>query len=62
MVSEHKVPWTMMGLPSSCTRVWTIMPHVKGRVKSPTLPRFLWVVDFISQGVPLSFKASFESE
>jgi hypothetical protein len=24
------------------------MPHVRGRVKSPTLPRYTWVVGFIS--------------
>jgi hypothetical protein len=38
----------MLGLPSRCTRVWTIVPHVRRRVKSPTLPRYTWVVGFIS--------------
>jgi uncharacterized protein (DUF1810 family) len=34
----------MLGLPSRCTRVWTIVPHVRGRVKSPTLSRYAWGV------------------
>jgi hypothetical protein len=41
-------PWTMLDLPARCTRVWTIVPHVRGRVKSPTLPRYAWLVGFIS--------------
>jgi len=38
----------MLCFPSCCTRVWTIVPHVRGRVKSPTLPRYTWVVGFIN--------------
>jgi hypothetical protein len=37
----------MLDLPSRCMLVWTIVPHVRGRVKSLTLPRYAWVVGFI---------------
>jgi hypothetical protein len=38
------------------------MPYVRGRVKSPTLPRFAWVVDFISLEQTSSLEVPFGNE
>jgi hypothetical protein len=42
--------------------VWTIVSHVRGRVKSPTLPMYAWVVDFISSKQTSPPKMPFEEE
>jgi hypothetical protein len=52
----------MLDLSSRCIHVWTIVLYVRGRVKSPTLPRYAWVVDFISLDQTYSFKMSFVEE
>jgi hypothetical protein len=52
----------MLGLPSGCARVWTIVPHVRRRVNSPTLPRYAWVVRFISLEQTSSLKVHFVKE
>jgi hypothetical protein len=49
-------------LPSGCARVWTIVPHVRRRVNSPTLPRYAWVVRFISLEQTSSLKVHFVKE
>jgi len=38
------------------------MPHVRGRVKSPTLPRYAWVVGFISLEQTSSLEVPFGNE
>jgi hypothetical protein len=38
------------------------VPHVRGRVKSPTLPRYTWVVGFISLEQTSSLKVPFVEE
>jgi hypothetical protein len=55
-------PWTMLGLSSYCTRVWTIVLHVRGRVNSPTLSSYVWIVGFISLEQTSSFKVHFVEE
>jgi len=54
--------WTMLGLPFHCTRVWTIVSHVKVCVKSLTFSRYAWVVGFISLEQTPSFKVPFVEE
>jgi hypothetical protein len=39
-----------------------IVPHVRGRVKSFTLPRYAWVVGFISLEQTSSLKVPFVEE
>jgi len=54
-------PWTMLGLPSRCTCVWTIVSYVRERVKSLKLPMYAWVVGFISfEQTSSSLEALFE--
>jgi hypothetical protein len=38
----------MLDILSRCTRVWTIVPHIREHVKNSILPRYTWVIDFIS--------------
>jgi len=38
------------------------MPHMRGRVKSPTLSRFAWVVGFISLEQTSSLEVPFGNE
>jgi len=52
----------MLGLPSRCTRVWTIESHMRVRVKSTTLSRYAWVVGFISLEQTSFFKVPFVEE
>jgi len=52
----------MLGLSSRCTRVWTIVSHVRVRVKSPTLSRYDWVVGFISLEQTSFLKVPFVEE
>jgi hypothetical protein len=61
-ISLEQTSSLKVGLPSRCTRVWTIVPHVRGRVKSPTLPRYTWVVGFISLEQTSSLKVPFVEE
>jgi hypothetical protein len=49
----------MLGLPSRYKRVWTIVPHMRRCVKSLTLPRYTWVVGFISLEQTSSLKSTF---
>jgi hypothetical protein len=55
-------PWAMLGLSSLCTRVWTIVLHMRERVKSSTLPMYAWVVSFISLEQTSSLKVPFVEE
>jgi hypothetical protein len=55
-------PWTILGLSSHCTRVWTIVPHVRGSAKSPTLPMYIWIVGFISLEQTYFLKVLFVKE
>jgi hypothetical protein len=52
----------MLSLPSRSTHVWTIVPHVRGRVKSLILPKYNWIVGFLSLEQTFSHKVSFVEE
>jgi hypothetical protein len=62
MVFRVSGTWTMLGLSFCCTRVWTIVPQVRRRVKSSTLPKYTFVVDFISLEKTYFFEMPFVVE
>jgi len=52
----------MLSIPSRYTCVWTIVSHVSGRVKSPTLLKYARVMSFISIEQIYSLKIPFVEE
>jgi hypothetical protein len=49
-------------LPMLNTYLAKMMLHMSGRVKSPTLPRYAWIVGFISLEQTFSLEVPFENE
>jgi hypothetical protein len=63
MVSEPQALGQCWAFPPDVEHVFgQKMQHVRGRVKSPTLPMYAWVVGFISLEQTSSFKVPFGNE
>jgi hypothetical protein len=63
MISEPQALGQCWAFPHDVEHVFgQKMPHVRGRVKSPTLPRYAWVVGFISLEQTSSLEVPFGNE